>query len=111
MNIKVTKAAVPPCCANCRFNNWQESGPSCAHPAHWDDSQFEIDTEDNSVFYCGEDETAPGEVDWDDVCEHHQPGRFWQLESKDILKALVDQRCAEIKAKLTTANADGAVEA
>ncbi len=101
MTIKVTKAVVPPCCANCQFNNWQENGPSCAHPAHWDESKFELDEEDGHVVFYGEEESDGGEVDWDDVCEHHQPGRFWELASKSKLKELVDQRYAEMKAKLT----------
>jgi hypothetical protein len=109
VNISVTKAAVPPCCANCRFNNWEENGPSCAHPAHWDDSQFELDEEDGHVFYCGEEETEGGEIDWDDVCEHHQPGRFHELERSGKLKELIDQRYAEMRVKLAAPKAGEAV--
>jgi hypothetical protein len=98
MNITVTKAAIPPCCANCWFNDWQEDGPHCVHPAHWEDDQFELD-EDGTVFYCGDPETNGGDVDWDDVCEHHHLGVHPQLPEV-VIEALIDQRHAEAAAVL-----------
>jgi hypothetical protein len=98
MNITVKKAEVPACCGNCRFNDWQEDGPMCVHPAHWETDQFELD-EGGTVFYCGERATEQGEIDWDDVCEHHQRGNNAILP-EDVINALIDQRHAEAAAVL-----------
>ncbi len=100
MNITLKKAEIPPCCANCWFNNWEEDGPSCVHPAQWDDDEFEIDDEDGHVTYIGEEQTYSGVIDWDNVCEHHHPGTFAQLERSDKLEELIAQRKAEMKAEL-----------
>lgn len=72
--ITVRRVPMPACCANCQFNLWEENGPTCGHPAHWDDSDFEIDPDDGVLRYHGEETTDTGVIDWDNVCEHHLPG-------------------------------------
>lgn len=105
MNITVTKAVIPPCCANCWFNNWEENGPSCAHPAQWEDHQFELDEKDGHVTYYGDEQTDGGTIDWDNVCEHHHPGQFHELERSGKLNELIDHRKDEMKDKLTKTKA------
>lgn len=113
MNITVTKAVIPPCCGNCQFNEWLEDGPHCAHPAHWDESQFEIDQSDGRLRYCGNDMTEGGEIEFDDVCEHHRPGLSQALTDPNstLLRDLKKQRYAEMKAKLAAPEAGEAAEA
>lgn len=103
MKITLTKANVPACCANCAFNDWQEDGPHCSHPAHWEDDDFELDEDGQVVFY-GEPESDGGFVDWDDVCENHRPGRH-ALLPEATMKALIDQRHAEAERALKATQA------
>ena len=102
MTTKVTKANVPPCCGNCKFNQWLEDGPHCVHPWHWDEGAFEIDSDDGALRYRGEEMTEGGVIDWDDVCEHHAAGSFSELtdSGNTLMSELIDARCIEVKAAI-----------
>ncbi len=105
MKITLTKANVPACCANCWFNDWDENGPQCVHPAQWEDDQFELDDEDGSLTFCGDTRTEGGVIDWDNVCEHHHEGVYYRDSDSDAFKAayktLVEQRRTEAREALS----------
>jgi len=104
MNITLTKVKMPACCGNCWFNDWDEMGPVCRHPAHWEDDDFELDDSDGSVSYLGEEATDGGVIDWDTVCEHHHEGVYYRDSDKDEFKtayeALVERRRVEAREAL-----------
>jgi hypothetical protein len=105
MKITVTKATIPPCCANCQFNNWNEDGPHCVHPAHWNVLFAKIDDESGGVVYFGEEETEGGEVEWLSTCEHHLRGQHSDM-NQAVIDALRNDRLAEFKSILKAQDAE-----
>jgi hypothetical protein len=83
----------PACCASCRFSAWGEEGGKCLHYAR---RTGEVDDTIDGLDVIWE---SPDDVEWDNVCNLHQPGEpIYYDESTPELDAIREVAEGELRA-------------
>jgi hypothetical protein len=93
MNLATRPQTMPPCCANCRLASWCEDGLRCHHPSRQNGT---VENGDPPVHFWHQEYPEPGVIDWDTVCDLHDPGRPFTAFTDQEHADLEAMRAAEV---------------
>lgn len=62
---------IPDCCANCKYNKWNEYGCHCRNPKNWEPDDYEKEL---NLPLMMDDPDDDGEITWSICCPNHERG-------------------------------------